>query len=211
MQKGLIWLLLGWNFEMILPHLKPTPSNFSNCKIWGKNKCLNFRPQIPDFYILVLEFENTIVNFEVFALGFVFWESVVQKWKILISWTKNAWFENFWAWIWKHFCHIWNLLPRVCLVAKFEAEKEILKFGSTNASFCYFWVRIWKEYCHIWNQHPWICLISKLYKKTKILKFKCKKVLFDYFWAGTLKWYCHIWNQHPRIFLIAKFEGKTNV
>ena len=36
----------------------------------------------------------------------------------------------FWAGIWKYYCHIWNQCSRICLVAKFGAKIEILKFGT---------------------------------------------------------------------------------
>lgn len=47
--------------------------------------------------------------------------------------TKNALFGCFWASVWKGYCHIWNQEPRICLNVNFQANKEILKFGTKNS------------------------------------------------------------------------------
>ena len=108
--------------------------------------------------------------------------------------TKNALFGYFWTRIWKQFCHIWKLHPRICLIAKFRGKTKMPKFGIKNALFEYFWARIFKNYCHIWNQHPKICLIASLG-----------------LWAGIWKNSCHIWNQHPGNRLVAKFGAKIRI
>ena len=112
-----------------------------------------------------------------------------KKIKILNFGNKNARFPYFWAEISKYYCHIWNQLLRICLVAEFGANIKILKFGSKNAWFGYFWRRNWKLYCHIWNQHSRIYLIAKFCEKMKMPKFGTKSALFGY-GAGT--WKCVI-------------------
>ena len=199
--------------KIILSYLKSAPSNLPNCKILGKKlKGLTLGPKMAYLDIFGLEFENNIIIFET---------NTPNLSTCKISW-KNQKCLNlgpklllcvpyFWAGIWKYYCHIWNLRPRICLVAKFGPKIKTLKFGTKSTWFGFFWARILKNYCHIWNQHPQICLFSKFHEKTKMPKFGTKNAWFRYFWTGTWKQYCHIWNQQPRICLIVKFRGKTKM
>ena len=52
--------------------------------------------------------------------------------------TGDAWFGDFWAWIWKQHCHIWNQHPRICSIAKYHGKTTVSKFGTKHAWFLYF-------------------------------------------------------------------------
>ena len=128
-------------WRKLLPFFKSVPLNFSICEGSCKNKkYLHIGQKLHYLGIFGLEFENTIVIFDINALEF----SNCNVWckiKTLKFTTKNIWFVYFWAGIWKYFYHIWNQRPRVCLVAKFDAKIRILKFRTENAWFRYFWAR----------------------------------------------------------------------
>ena len=125
--------------------------------------------------------------------------------------TKSALFGYFWAAFWNQYCHIWNQLPRISLIAKFREKPKMPKFGTKNALFGYFRAGIWKEYCHIWDQYLGICLIAKFCEKMKVPKFETKNVLFGHFGVRFLKMYCPIWNQHPRICQTAKLREEIKM
>ena len=75
-QKCLICVFLGWNLKMLLSYLKPTPRICLIAKFREKKqKCLN----LPDMRILELQFENTIVIFEIYVLEFVLMQSLVKS------------------------------------------------------------------------------------------------------------------------------------
>ena len=135
---------------------------------------------MPDLGIFGLEFENIFVLFEISILEFVFLQSLMQI-KILKFGAKNAWSGYFWAGIWKKYCHIWNQLLRMCLIAKFRGKAKMPKFGTKNVLFGYFWAKVWKEFCHIWNQHARVCLIAKLREKMNFPKFGTKDALLEVF------------------------------
>ena len=65
------------------------------------------------------------------------------------------------------FFDIWNQCPQLCLIAKFSAERKIVKFETKSALFGYSWAEIWKNFRHIWNQHPQVYLIAKISATTK--------------------------------------------
>ena len=86
-----------------------------------------------------------------------------KKKKVLRFGSKNA---NFGARIVKHYCHIWNQRPRICLLTKFDANTKIFKFGTKISWVVYFWAESWKIFCDIWYQYPQICLTAKFLEKT---------------------------------------------
>ena len=138
--------------------------------------------------------------------------------------TKNAWFAYFWGAIWKYYCHIWNLHPRICLVAKFGAKTKIvkknfvkttkmLKFGTKNVLLGYFWLEFENNILIFERNTPDLsnCKISWR-KNTKMFKFSPKIVCwFAYFCVGIWKCCRHIWNLCPRICLAAKFGEKIKI
>ena len=67
--------VLGSNFEKPFSYLQSVPSNLSYCKVW----CEKQKPKMQDFLILWLNFENTIVIFEITVLKFILSLSLVQK------------------------------------------------------------------------------------------------------------------------------------
>ena len=46
---------------------------------------------------------------------------------------QNAVFGYLWVRIKKNYCHIWNHLPQICLIAKYNEIMEMLKFGTKIA------------------------------------------------------------------------------
>ena len=69
------------------------------------------------------------------------------KIKILKFGTKDNWFGNFWAVIWKWY-YVWNQHPRIGLIAKFHEIMKLPKFGIKHASYGYVLV-FYKNYYHI--------------------------------------------------------------
>ena len=65
-------------------------------------------------------------------------------------------------------------VPWTCLIAKFGAIIQFLKFGPYLG---YFWVEIWKQFFHIWNQLSQICIIAKFCKKQKCLNLGPKMLI----------------------------------
>ena len=121
--------------KKLLSYLKSAPSNLSNCKIFGKKlKRLSLGPKMAYLDIFGLEFENNIIMFETNTPK----KCLNLGPKILLC------VLYFWAGIWKYYCHIWNLHPRICLFVKFGAKIKIHKFGTKNALFGYFWTGVWK-------------------------------------------------------------------
>ena len=79
-----IWVLLDWNLKRILSYLKSASLNLSTCKILGKKqKCLNLVPKMPYLGIFGLEFENSIVIFEISTLEFIKLQNLEEKQKRL--------------------------------------------------------------------------------------------------------------------------------
>ena len=116
-----------------------------------------------------LEFENTIVLFQISIQKFVLLErqkNLNFKLKMPTLGNYGLEFENIFA-----ILEI-SVLERV-LMQSFMQE-TILKFRTINFWFEYFWVGIWKWNCHIWNQHPQICLILEFNLQIKFLKFGTK-------------------------------------
>ena len=109
----------------------------------------------------------------------------------------------------KHYCHIWNQHPQICLIGKFCQKTKMHKFGTKNVFFGYFWVNFLKKLLSYLKSAPsnFLILITKFRKKKKQ---KCLNLgpKFGFFWTRIWKKYCHIGNQHPQICLIAKFRKK---
>ena len=125
---------------------------------------------MPYLDISGLRFENNIIKFKTNTPNLSASKISWKKQKCLYLGPKILICVPYsWAGIWKHYCHIWNHCPRICLVAKFGAKIKTFKFGTKSPWFRYFWVGIWKYSCHIWNHRPWICLIEKFGAKIKIL------------------------------------------
>ena len=141
-------------------------------------------PKIRDLHTFGVEFENTMVIFEICVLEFVLFQILVQKQKSCKKihektkmpkfGTKNALFGYFWARIFKTFCHIWNQHPRICQIAKFRKKMKMSNFGTKNALFEYFGAGIYRKYCDISNEHSRICLIAKFGEKWHFLNLEPK-------------------------------------
>ena len=123
------------------------------------------------------------------------------KIKMPKSGTKIVLFGNFWAGIWKQYCHNWNHYPRICQIAKSLLKMKISKFGNKRALFFYFGARILKNYCHIWNQPPRICEIAKFCEKEICLNLGPKMPYLSIF---MLEFY-----QHLQICQTVNFLWKT--
>ena len=149
-----IWIFLCWNLKIVFSYLKSTPSNFSNCKVWGKNKILEFETKICFICVFWAAILKNYCHIWNQCSGVCLIEELDAKIRILKFSTKNTWFGNFKAQIWKYFCHLWNQLPRISLGATFPLGIKILEFGMKNGLFGYFLTRILKNYCHFWNKHP---------------------------------------------------------
>ena len=98
------------------------------------------------------------------------------KLKILKFWTKIALFECFWTEIWKHYWHILNQRPQLCLIARFRVKIKMwpkilfwvildknlkklfsyLKLTPSNLSNCK--VSRKNKNSKIWNQRWPICV-----------------------------------------------------
>ena len=134
---------------------------------------------------------------------------------------KNALFGYFWARISKNYCHIWNQLPRICLIAKFLRKAKMPKCGIKNALFGYFWPKI--SYLGILGRNFEKTIVifeistlkfvylENFTKKQNCLNLGQKMPDLGILGARVWKQYCHIWNQHPGICLIAKFLENTEM
>ena len=71
--------IFDWNSKKPLSYLKSTPSNLSDFKVWCKLKILFMGLKMPNLRIFGLEFENTIVMFQISVREFVLLQSFVQK------------------------------------------------------------------------------------------------------------------------------------
>ena len=143
---------------------------------------------MPYLDIFGLEFQKTIVIFEVSTLEFVKFQNFVKKWKCLNFGmkmpkfgTKYTLFGYFCARILKNICHIWYQHPQTSVTAKLLEKMKRPTFGTKNTLFRHFITGILKYYCHIWNQHPRICLIAKFWGKTKMPKFWIKNAFLGIF------------------------------
>ena len=125
---------------------------------------------MPCFGIFRLEFETTVVTYEISTFKFVYLQNFTKKQKEPNFGTKNPWFMYFSAGIWKQYCHIWNQHTRICLIAKFHEKRKIcLTLGPKVPYLVIFGQGLWKYYCHISNQHPQCYLIATFAKKQKSL------------------------------------------
>ena len=138
-------VFLGWNLKKLLPYLKSTPSNLSDCKFREKTKMSQFGTK------------NA-------SLGY-FWAGIWKKYchiwnqhprlcliakfykktKIPKFGTKNALFGYFWTRILKNYCHIGNQLLRICLLAKFCEETKMPNLGLKMP-----FLSIFDQKCLIW-------------------------------------------------------------
>ena len=91
---------------------------------------------------------------------------------------KNALFGYFWARISKNYCHIWNQLPRICLIAKFLRKAKMPKCGIKNALFGYFWPKI-----------SYLGILGRNFEKTIVI-FEISTLKFVYFQNFTKKQKC---------------------
>ena len=169
--------------------------------------------------IFGLEFEKTVVIFEIGTLKFV-WLQILRKNKMSKFETKNVWFGYIWAGILENYCHIWKQHLRIYLIENFFGETKMLKFGTENALFKDFWPKLAyldifgleffkKTYCHIWNKHP--CLIAKYREIMKTPKFATKIALFGYFWARSLEKLLSYLKSAPSKLFICKITRKTKI
>ena len=119
-------------------------------KFWEKTKTSKYGTKNALSGYFGLEFENNIIMLETNTLNLSTCKILWKKQKYLNLGPKILLcVPYFCTGIWKYYCHIWNLRPLICLVAKFGAK--ILKFGTKSTWFEYFWAGTWKTACHIWN------------------------------------------------------------
>ena len=85
--------------------------------------------------IFGLEFEKTVVIFEINTLEFVKKQNFVKnkKWKCLNLGPKMPYLGIFGLEVLKNYCQIWNQHPWIYLTAKFCEKIKMSKFGTTNA------------------------------------------------------------------------------
>ena len=132
-------------------------------------------------------FWKTIAIFEISALQFALWQSLVQKQKFL-NFRPKCLICVFLGWHLKIILSYLKSAPSNFVNYKISwKNRNRLNRGPKNALFGYFWTRTFKNYCHIWNQHPRICLVAKFCEKTKLPKSGTKNILFGYFWARICK------------------------
>ena len=141
------FVILGWNFEKLLPYvisgLSKRSKRIELCKnknpyIWDQKK--------PYLGIFKLQLEKAIVIFEISTRKFASKQIFVQNKKKLQMWDQitNSLFGYFWAAVLKNYCYIWNQNSQNCQNAKFSTKIKILTFGIKTALFEYFWVKFWK-------------------------------------------------------------------
>ena len=161
-----------------------------------RQKCLNLGLKIPYLHIFGIEFQKTIVIFEISTkiCQFAKFHEIMKMFNFR---TKNTLIGGFWPGTLKNQCHIWNQHLRVFLISKFREETKMPKCGTKNAVLRYIWARISKNYCHLLKSTTSNLSNSKFREKRKMPKFGTKNVLFEYFWGRILKNYCQIWYQHP--------------
>ena len=75
-----------------------------------------------------LEFENTIVIFEISSLELSNCKLLSKKEKFLNLGPKMTYFGDFAAYL-KNNCHVWSQRPQICLTAKFCAWIQGLNVG----------------------------------------------------------------------------------
>ena len=98
-----------WNFKKLFLYLKSAPAILSACKILRKKqKCLKLREKMPCWGIFGLEFQNNCCHIWNQHPQICLIEKFLEKINISKFGTKNGLFGNFWAKIFKSFCHIWN-------------------------------------------------------------------------------------------------------
>ena len=126
------FVILGWNFEKLLPCLISGLSKWSKRNELCKNKYLYIWDQKkPYLGIFKLQLEKAIVIFEISTRKFASKQIFVQNKKKLQMWDQipNSLFGYFWAAVLKNYCYIWNQHSRNCQNAKFCTKIKILKFG----------------------------------------------------------------------------------
>ena len=114
-------------------------------KIWRKTKVPKFgtRNAWKHTNVLKLEFENSILIFEINTLEFVYLKNLAKKKKKKIPLKfgiKNVLFVYFSARIWKML--LWYLKSASCSL-------PFSKIGPKTPDFWYFWVGIWRLFCYI--------------------------------------------------------------
>ena len=87
--------------------MKSAPSNFPKWKVLCTNENpLNLRTKLPCLGMFRLQFQKTIVIFEISTLKFSKVQNFVQNVKVLKYWIKITLFEYFWAGVSKNYCNI---------------------------------------------------------------------------------------------------------
>ena len=89
------------------------------------------RPKISDLRILGLQFESTIVIFEISVLEFVLLQSLVQKQKSLNLVPKMPYFD-FLGWNLKIILSYLKSAPSNLSNCKISRKNKMLKFGTKN-------------------------------------------------------------------------------
>ena len=118
-QKYLIWIFFGLEFENNMSYVKAAPSNLC---IWDQ-KCL----------IWVIMTKNAFFGYfwtRIFKQLLSYLKSTSLNLSICQLRSKNALFRYFWARTLRNYCDIWNLPPRVCLIAKFLKKAKMPNLGN---------------------------------------------------------------------------------
>ena len=119
----------SWNSKTVLLYLKSTPSNLSTWKIWGKTKTSKFGIQNVLFgYVWAI----------ILKILYSYLKSASSSLSISKIGRKTPDFGIF-GWNLKQYCHIWNQLPRICVIVKFGAKNKNPNFRTKNALFGFFW------------------------------------------------------------------------
>ena len=184
-----------------------SPWNFSKHKISFKNK----NPKIWDHSCLngyfELEFQKTIVVFEISILEFIYMQSFIQKQKKTSNLgPKIPYLGIFVLQFNKSYYKAFNQNARICEIIEFHPKQKKINLR-LKILYLGIWAGLLKKYFHIWNQRPPVCLISIFFVKMAIPLLGTKNALFGYFWAESCLKYCHTWYQRPQICLVAKIKS----
>ena len=142
-----------------------SPWNFSKHKISFKNK----NPKIWDHSCLngyfELEFQKTIVVFEISILEFIYMQSFIQKQKKTSNLgPKIPYLGIFVLQFNKSYYKAFNQNVRICEIIEFHPKQKKINLR-LKILYLGIWAGLLKKYFHIWNQRPPISLISIFFCK----------------------------------------------
>ena len=111
-----------------------------NAKIW--EQIFLILPTMLYFGIFGLEFKKKLLSYLKSGPSNISICKFAKNAKMLKCVTKNGRFRYFRTRIWKQYSHIWNPLPRICVIAKFCRKAKMPKLTTKNAIFGYFWPKM---------------------------------------------------------------------